>query len=78
MSADKPEVGDKFRNDAYECVVLHIYHKKVYYVTKRPNAKYWNLKSRGPKSFLEVYKKYLGKSKANINQLFEVDDERSK
>lgn len=76
MSELVPEVGDKFRNDIYECVVLHIYFKNVYYVSRRPNAKCWVFKSRGPKSFLKTYPTYIGKSKANINQLFEVDDGR--
>lgn len=73
MSKDKPEVGDVWEN---------LGNFKVYIINFDVlvntcfffNNELWQA-SFNLKDFLEQHT-YLGKSKANINQLFEVQDER--
>ncbi len=74
MSADKPEVGDVWQRK--------LLFDRVHIVQVSKNAVRYQIgkikfKTIPKDFFLDAYK-YLGKSKANINQLFEVDDERSK
>ena len=76
MSEQMPEVGDVFKSKKG----LQIFHViKVSKNAVRCFRKGFILKPEtfNKEDFLERCK-YLGKSKANINQLFEVDDERSK
>jgi hypothetical protein len=72
MSKEKPEVGDVFENGFYRAVVLQIYYKLVHYMTKDSRCKFRQYKKRSPKDFLSIYKTYLGKSKANVEELFDV------
>lgn len=73
MSKEKPEVGDVFENEFFRAVVLQIYYKQVHYITKDLRCKFCQYKKRSPKDFLYVYKTYLGKSKANVEELFDVE-----
>lgn len=74
MSALEPEVGDVWQRK--------LLFDRVHIVQVSKNAVRYQIgkikfKTIPKDFFLDAYK-YLGKSKANINQLFEVDDERSK
>lgn len=69
-----PEVGDIFKNGFYKAVVLQIYYKQVYYMVKDSRCKLRQCKKRSPKDFLSRYKTYLGKSKVNVEELFDVKD----
>lgn len=73
MSKEKPEVGDVFENGFYRAVVLQIYYKRVHYMVKDSRCKFRQYKKRSPKDFLSIYKAYLGKSKANVEELFDVE-----
>ena len=75
MSKEKPEVGDVFENGFYRAVVLQIYYKRVHYMVKDSRCKFRQYKKRSPKDFLSVYKIYLGKSKANVEELFDVAED---
>ena len=70
-----PEVGDIFENGFYKAVVLQIYYKKVCYMVKDSRCKLRQYKKRSPKDFLSRYKTYLGKSKANVEELFDVAED---
>lgn len=72
MSRLEPEVGDVFLNKHSRRKTI-ILCDRNYYQCLVENG---GLVARYKSEFLKM--KYLGKSKANINQLFEVDDERSK
>ena len=76
MSKEKPEVGDVYENGFYRAVVLQIYYKQVRYMVKDSRCKLRQYKKRSPKEFLSVYTTYLGKSKANIDDLFKTENEK--
>ena len=72
MSKDKPEVGDVWQSTRSD--------KTKIYITRITNT-IWCITDNGIGSTryfskFTVRYKYLGKSKANINELFEVQDER--
>lgn len=70
----KPNVGDIYYDDEFEMKLV---------VTFEKYGMFWGLWETG-QSFGTwhgrdfIRRKYLGMSKADIKQLFEVDDERSK
>lgn len=86
MSAEKPEVGDVWEHKFHKSL-MHITEVGENYIsfigvsfTTWPNGRttkdyYENSFGRDDERqihFLEIYK-YIGKSKANVNQLFEVE-----
>lgn len=74
MSKDKPEVGDVFENGYYKAVIVQIYYKSLRYIVKDERCKLQQYKIRAPKAFLSIYKTYLGKSKAKIEDLFKTEN----
>ena len=81
MSELMPEVGDLWIDENIETDIVHIFGiyqnswgKYVCYGEYSPDYMEVSCNNIGLNLFLNRYK-YLGKSKANINQLFEVDDE---
>ena len=78
MSKDTPEVGDIYGNigDRGLCRITYISpYENVHYAYCDENG---NIKEGIDGLIMfkdEEFYKYLGKSKANINELFEVQDE---
>lgn len=75
MSKEKPEVGDIFEDGFCRATVLQIYYNQVCYMVKDSRCKLRQYKKRSPKDFLSIYKTYLGKSKANVEELFDVAED---
>lgn len=74
-----PEVGDVWGNafETYYIEAIDILgekNKKMIRALKRVNEKYVVQRQYFQENFIEDYR-YLGKSKANIEQLFEVENE---
>lgn len=81
MSKEKPEAGDlwEFKNKRrlfITCVTGNDCYSAISYMDDFDNH-HCTISLRDFQDVVDVGDlKYLGKSKANINQLFEVDDER--
>ena len=72
MSKEKPEAGDIFENkDKTRVRIVFVDKYEVRFYCAWGN--YLSKESDGVSSFLENYK-YLGKSKVNIEELFDVKD----
>lgn len=78
MSAEKPEVGDVWKpnSNEYSRVIVTYYSNEfdVLLIAIRYAGVLQKIKKYHKKFFIKNYT-YLGKSKANINDLFEVQDE---
>lgn len=80
MSALKPEIGDVWEDSKGPVHISRIFTlsdgtRAIVFIDNSNNTIFED--SARERHFIKMFK-YLGKSKANINQLFEVDDERSK
>lgn len=77
MSAEKPEVGDVWepKNNEYSRVVVTYYNNEfdVLLIAIRYSGILQKIKKYHKKYFIKNYI-YLGKSKVNINDLFEVKE----
>ena len=75
MSKDKPEVGDVWINrSSFRVHIIGIDEDGIIYSCFYSKNELWQ-GSFIKKEFLEQHE-YLGKSKANINDLFEVQDDK--
>ena len=79
MSKDTPEVGDVWGNafEKYYIEAIDILgekNKKMVRTLKRVNDKYVVQRQYFQENFIEDYR-YLGKSKANIDDLFKTENE---
>ena len=79
MSKDIPEVGDvwQFKNNEYSRVIVTYYSDEfeVLLIAIRYAGILQKIKKYHKRWFVNNYN-YLGKSKANINDLFEVQDDK--
>lgn len=77
MSEEKPEVGDvwQLKDNVYSRVVVNYYNNEfdVLLVAVRYGGVLYKIKKYHKKYFIKNYT-YLGKSKANISDLFEVEN----
>lgn len=70
MSKDTPEIGDVFSYKHYKMYVIAV-QKDIHCVFLVTDGwKYWVTQS-----FVGEYDTYIGKSKANINDLFKTENE---
>lgn len=76
MSKDTPEVGDVWVFKSLDIKVRIIYadEQTIEYIYYSPCIDFIKKNSTDFKDFIKLYK-YLGKSKANINDLFKTDNE---